>query len=71
MDRLAALITACILERPLCLGCLKIKASGDAPSILAGLDRIKTVLALSVLDAERCRACGTIGLTYSLARREP
>jgi hypothetical protein len=62
MHDTAALITAIILDRPLCLDCIALKAGVGPATADASLARIKNVL---TEETGRCRACGTIGMVFS------
>ena len=63
----AALITAAlIIERPLCLECIALKAGvGPATTELA-LTRIKKALIIQRDEVGHCRDCGIIGVVFSL-----
>jgi hypothetical protein len=56
-----ALITALILERPLCMECLKAKANLSEMEIGVALAMIQAALSVH-MEEWRCRACGTIGV---------
>ena len=68
MTERAALITSLILERPLCLDCIGIKANAKLHEIEEAFQRIERVLAVRSHRAERCRACGVVGVAFSLER---
>jgi hypothetical protein len=65
----AALITALILERPMCLDCIAHKANVSLNTVEASFLQIGRVLQLRRHANERCRACGVDGLAFSLERR--
>lgn len=70
MPEPAALITALILERPLCISCIATKAGEPVAATLeASLERIRHVLEI-YRRQDRCRACGTLTVVYSLDRRK-
>jgi hypothetical protein len=69
MPRLAAVVTALILERPLCIDCIATKASVTPAEVRAVLITIiSDVLLLHFSADERCRGCGTIGVAISFER---
>jgi hypothetical protein len=70
MPETAALVTALIMERPLCMSCLCMKTGADPNAIEVTFTRIGHVLALKREGAGRCRACGEIGVVFSLERPE-
>ena len=70
MPERAALITSLILERPMCLDCIALKANASLNEVEASFLQIGRVLRLIRYAAERCRACGTVGLVFSLERAE-
>jgi hypothetical protein len=57
MPEYAALITALILERPMCLQCIGEKANMSLPSVRAYLEQIS-------------RACGNTGPAVSIGRAD-
>jgi hypothetical protein len=68
---IAALVTTLITERPLCLDCIATKAlatSGVAAAILVKIERVGQ---LHRHTTERCRACGVIGVVFSVERPTP
>ena len=68
MPETAALITALILERPMCLDCIATKTGASLNEVEASFLRIGRVLRLRRHTGESCRACGTEGLAFSLER---
>jgi hypothetical protein len=68
MPETAAIVTALIIERPLCIECVKTKASIGAAELDDALSRIAVVLDLIRNDRDRCRTCGRVGGTVSLVR---
>ena len=62
-----ALITALILERPLCMECLKAKANLSEMEIGVGLATIQAALSVH-MEQRRCRACGTSGVVIHSER---
>ena len=67
MPEKAALITALVLERPLCMPCLTERAGIAATDVEATLARIRRVLNVERDPQGRCRVCGTVGLVVSLS----
>ena len=70
MPQTAALITALILERPLCFACMAAKAGTSETGVEATLATIGPVVEIYRDHDGRCRACGNVGLVVSLRRRE-
>jgi hypothetical protein len=68
MPQNAALITALIIERPLCLDCIAAKASLSDEEVRSALGAIERALEVQYGDPDRCRACGTVGPVVSLPR---
>jgi hypothetical protein len=68
MPQRTALITSLILERPLCLDCISMKANATLNEIEAAFQNIESVLVLRSQRMERCRACGMVGVVFSLER---
>jgi hypothetical protein len=66
MPETTAIITALILDRPLCLDCIAMKAGVSHATVEAILARIKKVLTLRRDERGRCRACGTTGVVLWL-----
>jgi hypothetical protein len=64
----AALITALITERPLCLDCIATRASTTMTHVEAWFLAIQHVLRLQRAERKQCRTCGTIGLVFYLDR---
>ena len=62
-----AIVTALILDRPLCLRCLTAKSSLRYEVVLKMLECIEIVLALH-RRAARCTNCGDIGPAVFIAR---
>ena len=63
----AALITALILDRPLCLPCMASKSGVPAERVTGALDAIGAALVLS-RQTDPCAACGAMTTVYSVAR---
>jgi len=68
MPEKAALITALIMERPLCMDCIVARATATPEDVRASFLRIQHVLELRRGDGERCRTCGAIGTVFYLDR---
>jgi hypothetical protein len=62
------MVTALIMERPMCLDCIARKANVSLNAVEATFLPISRVLRLQRFSSERCRACGNIGLAFSLTR---
>jgi hypothetical protein len=63
----AAIITAAlIIERPLCLDCIAVKAGVGTAAAEVTLARIRSALILQRDAPGRCRDCGSIGVVFSL-----
>ena len=63
----AALITALILDRPMCLDCLVVQSGVRTRDLDGTLATVSGVLSLH-LAAGRCRGCGTMTTVLSLDR---
>ena len=61
MPENAAIVTALIMERPLCVDCLTEKSGARRAAVLDTLKRIERVLRLHREDERRCHGCGEIG----------
>ena len=70
MPEYAALITALILEPPMCLQCLTAKAGMTGPSVRAYLEQISKAVNLQQWPRERCQACGIVGHVVSIGRKD-
>lgn len=68
MPETTAIVTALILERPLCMNCITARTGVPAAEIDATLARIQTVLHVERHTMDRCRSCGTVGPVLSLQR---
>ena len=68
MPETAALITALIIDRPLCFDCIVMRAGVSAAAAEVAFARITNVLTLRRDNPGRCRACGAIGVVFSLAQ---
>jgi hypothetical protein len=64
-----ALVTALILDRPLCIRCLAAKSRGTLADLDAVIDNVEKALVLHRI-VDRCRACGTTEITFSVDRPE-
>ena len=62
----AIIVTALILERPLCARCIAAKATSTEAEADAALTSIAMRLDLRRRDPERCRGCGEIGRAFWL-----
>ena len=68
MPQTAALITALILERPLCFICVAAKAGTSETGVEATLAIIAPTIQINRERHGRCRACGNTGPVVSLLR---
>jgi hypothetical protein len=71
MPETVAMVTALILERPMCLDCIARKASISLNDVEAAFLHIARVVGLRRFTSERCRACGNIGLAFLLTKPLP
>jgi len=62
-----AVVTALVLERPMCLGCVATRAGVSPLEIDALVERVSTVLKL-YRDVARCRTCSAITRVVSVER---
>ena len=67
MSTRAALITALIVDRPLCVDCLVMKSGLPAAELDATMAAVATALALH-RTMDRCRACGVVTTVLSFER---
>ena len=67
MPSRAALITALIVDRPLCLSCIADKSGVTAERVSEALRAIGSALALTS-RTDRCSACDSTTTTYAIAR---
>src|SRR5262245_31967017 len=65
MPERAALITALIMERPLCLSCIAERASTTGAEVQAAFEHIGHVLELR-REHGRCRTCGNVNTVYAI-----
>ena len=70
MPARAALITALIVDRPLCLSCISDKSGVAVEGVSEALHAIGTALALTS-GTDRCAACGATATVYAVARPSP
>jgi len=64
----AALISALIMERPLCVDCIALRAQVGVDVLIAYLAKIEAAVTVRRGVDDRCRTCGAVGRTYSIAR---
>ena len=67
MPKMHALITALILDRPLCMDCLQIKTRLGVDEVEDHLGRIGEALTLH-RSRNKCRSCGTVTDVMSVER---
>jgi hypothetical protein len=67
MPERAALISALILESPMCVPCIATTATLLDAEVEMALARIAPVIAIHRELADRCRACGQMRTVVSLA----
>jgi hypothetical protein len=70
MPEIAALVTALILERPLCMNCLVTRADTGEAAVERALSRIARAMTVQ-RTIDRCRTCGTHGPVIVAGRPEP
>ena len=70
MPEIAALITVLIVERPLCVDCIAEKAQTSTVAVRSYLARINQSVGVIRAIDDRCRACGRVGNTFSVHRKE-
>lgn len=68
MPEISAVITALIIDRPLCVDCIAARAQISVPAVKDYLSKIGSAGRLQHRMEDRCRACGRIGDTFSLSR---
>ena len=68
MPQTAALITALILERPMCLACIAMKSTTSETAVQASLVYLAQVLRIRRESPGRCRACGQNEMVVSVTR---
>ena len=69
MPQTAALLTALILDRPLCSECIALRTPlYDAAQVEKALHDLRAVLRVHRARADRCRACGEYRPVYSIER---
>ena len=69
MPEAAALVTALLVERPLCIDCLVVKAALTTAVVEETLARMARVLTVYRRE-DRCRVCGSVGPVVSAQRPE-
>jgi GTP-sensing pleiotropic transcriptional regulator CodY len=67
MSAQAALITALIVDRPLCLSCIADKSGVTVERVSEALHAIGSALVLTSRN-DHCTACGTTTTAYAVAR---
>jgi hypothetical protein len=70
MPEHAALITALILDRPMCLQCIGAKAQLSMPNVRAYLEQISRAVNLQQWPRGQCQACGITGPAVSIGRAD-
>ena len=70
MPQTVAVITALILERPMCFACIAAKTGTSETGVEATLATIGPVVEIYRDHDGRCRACGNVGFVVLLHRRE-
>ena len=68
MPETASLVTGLIMERPLCLNCIAIKASANVAAVQVAFASIRKVLNIGRAEDVRCRACGDVGTVFQINR---
>ena len=64
----SALVTALILERPLCLRCIADKSGLKVEAAETVIAVIRRSLDVHRQDAARCHACGATAVVFSIHR---
>ena len=60
----AALVTALITERPLCMACISERALAPVDEVSALFQRIEEVLQVQRIEPGRCHACGIVSAVF-------
>ena len=68
MPEISAVITVLIIDRPMCVDCIALRAQVSIRAVKDYLPKIASMGRLEHRVGERCRACGNIGDTFSLSR---
>ena len=66
MPKTPTIVAALIIDRPLCLDCIALKAGVGPATAEVTLTRFKNALALQRDETGRCRECGTNGVVFYL-----
>jgi hypothetical protein len=66
----APLITALIIDRPLCVRCIAQKTALTEEATLAALEIIGRAIAIKRGDVATCQGCGSVAPVFSVARPE-
>jgi hypothetical protein len=64
----AALITVTIMDRPLCVDCIAVRAQVGVELVIAYLAKIESAVTMRRNLDDRCRTCGAMGRTYTITR---
>jgi len=64
----AALITALILERPMCPQCIAAKTDMSVIKVMAYLEQIAESIVVQRAPGEPCPVCGVVGPVVSIVR---
>ena len=67
----AALVTALITERPLCMACISERTLAPVEEVRALFPRNEEVLHVQRIASERCHACGLMGVVFFVKRPAP
>jgi hypothetical protein len=68
VPEISAVITVLIIDRPLCVDCIALRAQVSVPAVRNYLLKIDTMGSVQRGVDDRCRACGLIGETFWLNR---
>ena len=68
MENLTPLVTALILDRPMCLECIATKSGIPAANLAPVIRRIEVVLVIH-RQVSRCRTCGRMDADVFAAQR--
>ena len=67
-DSQTTLVTALVLERPLCMECITAKAALTETEVGVALARVQHILRV-YMEHGRCRSCGTDGVVVIYSDR--
>ena len=68
MPERAAMIALLIVDRPLCVSCIAMRAGLPSGDVHEYLERLRGRLAVRDEESDRCRACGVTSRVFALDR---